>query len=203
MQIKKDEIKQRLLHAGLQEFLHKGFEKASVRSIVKGANTTIGNFYNYFESKEKLFSELVDDVYQQFVYIIKHHHELSTSTELIQTEDIGLWREKVSDLIHQLNPIFNDCFLLLVEHSQGTKYSDAKDQLIQLIGHNASVHIKDLSPDYPYPELGHIFAVQHVCGTIEIIKLIKDEQKREQLIIEQILSTAVMIMSIVKGHHHD
>lgn len=199
MQIKKDEIKRRLLHAGLQEFLNKGFEKASVRSIVKAANTTIGNFYNYFESKETLFSALVDNVYQQFVYIIKHHHELSTSTELIQTEDVGLWREKVADLIHQLNPIFNDRFLLLMEHSEGTKYSGAKQQLIQLIGHNATVHIKDLSPDYPYPELGHILAAQHVCGTIEIIKLIKDEQKREQLIIEQIISTAIMLMNIVKG----
>lgn len=199
MQIKKDEIQKRLLNAGLQEFLNKGFEKASVRSIVKTANTTVGNFYNYFKSKEDLFSELVDDVYQHFICLIKHHHQLSTETELIQTENIVLWREKIADLIYQLNPILNDRFLLLVNHSKGTKYSGVKEQLTRLIGHNLTVHIKDLSPDYPYPELGHIIAAQHVCGTIEIIKLIKDEQKREQLIIEQILSTAVMIMNIVKG----
>ncbi len=67
MQTKKDHVKDSLLDAACAEFLDKGFEKSSIRRIVKSAGTTIGNFYNYFESKEQIFSHLVDEIYHGFI----------------------------------------------------------------------------------------------------------------------------------------
>ena len=51
MQIKKDTMKNALLASAENQFLLKGFDKASLRQIVKEAGTTIGNFYNYFDKK--------------------------------------------------------------------------------------------------------------------------------------------------------
>ena len=42
----------RIHAAAKEEFLQKGFQKASLRNIVKQAGVTTGAFYGYYESKE-------------------------------------------------------------------------------------------------------------------------------------------------------
>lgn len=203
MQIKKDEIHRRLLHAGLQEFLNKGFEKTSVRSIVKTANTTVGNFYNYFKSKENLFSELVDDVYQKFVCLIEHHNDQYAQADSIKIQDIAIWREKLKVLLEPLIPLLDDRFLLLLDKSQGTKYADAKQQLITFISGHFIDHIYGLAPDYPYPQMGRYLALELVSGIIEIIKNTKDKTTKHQLIIEQMLFTGIGVMGLLQGGRND
>ena len=43
MQTKKDEIRKTILEAAQKEFLIHGYEGASMRTIAKKANTTLGN----------------------------------------------------------------------------------------------------------------------------------------------------------------
>ncbi len=76
MQVKKDEMKNAILKSGEKEFLENGYEKASIRKIVKQAGTTIGNFYNYFANKEALFEELVNEEYHEFINFIQHHNNV-------------------------------------------------------------------------------------------------------------------------------
>ena len=42
---------ERIISAGAAEFLSKGFQRASLRNIVKDAGVTTGAFYGYFSSK--------------------------------------------------------------------------------------------------------------------------------------------------------
>ena len=50
------------------EFLDKGFEKASMRTIARQSGLTVGAIYRYFKSKEDLFEALVqptlEDIYE-------------------------------------------------------------------------------------------------------------------------------------------
>ena len=55
MQVKKENIKNRILQAARQEFKDKNYEKASIRTIAKKAGVTPSNIYNYFENKDDLF----------------------------------------------------------------------------------------------------------------------------------------------------
>ena len=50
--------------AGLEEFLNKGFEGASLRNIVRNAGVTTGAFYGYYPGKEALFDMIVKDAYE-------------------------------------------------------------------------------------------------------------------------------------------
>ncbi len=54
--VKKPEIRrQELIDIALRQFISLGYEKASIRSIVKEANGEIGMFYHHFASKEEMF----------------------------------------------------------------------------------------------------------------------------------------------------
>ena len=48
----KEEVKSRIIEAAKAEFYDKGYEKASMRTIAKRAEMTVGNIYRYFENKE-------------------------------------------------------------------------------------------------------------------------------------------------------
>jgi len=60
MQYAKDEIKQRIIDAAREEFLNKGFEKASIRVITGKAGTAKSNLYNYFQNKDDLFYSVLE-----------------------------------------------------------------------------------------------------------------------------------------------
>ncbi len=59
MQVKKDEVKKKIMNAAKAEFLKHGFEKASLRNIAAAADTTNANIYNYFKNKDELFCTIV------------------------------------------------------------------------------------------------------------------------------------------------
>lgn len=51
--------KERILEAALEVFSHKGFHPATMDEIAEKAGVGKGTLYRYFETKEKLFAELV------------------------------------------------------------------------------------------------------------------------------------------------
>lgn len=53
------EARQRLLEAGAKHFARDGLERGNVDAIALGAGYAKGTFYNYFESKEHLFLEVL------------------------------------------------------------------------------------------------------------------------------------------------
>lgn len=60
-QVLKQEYRELILNAALEEFFNYGFNDASMRKIAKNANMTVGNLYHYYRDKEDLFSALVSD----------------------------------------------------------------------------------------------------------------------------------------------
>ncbi|RHV01260.1 TetR/AcrR family transcriptional regulator [Clostridium sp. OM07-10AC] len=55
------ETRKRLQECAMEEFLEKGFMKASLRSICKKAGVTTGALYFFFEDKDDLFVSLVKE----------------------------------------------------------------------------------------------------------------------------------------------
>ena len=54
------EKRELLISAAKEEFLEKGYNKASLRSICAKAGVTTGALYFFFENKADLFSAIVD-----------------------------------------------------------------------------------------------------------------------------------------------
>ncbi|MCD4690858.1 TetR/AcrR family transcriptional regulator [bacterium] len=59
MQVKKEEIRGRILEAARGEFVARSFTGANMRAIATRAGTSLSNVYNYFESKDELFRAVV------------------------------------------------------------------------------------------------------------------------------------------------
>lgn len=60
------QTRQKLLEAGYAVFLEQGFQKATISQIIKKAETGYGTAYVYFQNKDELFVEVMDDVMKRF-----------------------------------------------------------------------------------------------------------------------------------------
>ncbi len=65
---RKEKKKREYLSAATGVFQEKGYHNATIEHITQMAGTSVGNFYIYFESKEQIFEEIVEDFYQKFMH---------------------------------------------------------------------------------------------------------------------------------------
>lgn len=54
-------VRERLINAAKKEFMHSGYQKASLRTIAQSAGVSTGSVYFFFGSKEELFHAVVDE----------------------------------------------------------------------------------------------------------------------------------------------
>lgn len=131
-----DELAARILEAAKTEFLEKGYRQASVRSIASSVGVTTGALYRYYASKEALFDALVsgaaDDLYRRY----RQYSEAYSAREL----DEQLTR--LPEIAHDTNGGMGDfqryvyenydAFKLIACCSDGTKYEDYVERLIEV-----------------------------------------------------------------------
>ncbi|MFX1506568.1 MAG: TetR/AcrR family transcriptional regulator [Promethearchaeota archaeon] len=172
VQILKKVRKEKIERAALDEFLSKGFLNASMRNIAKNAQISTSNLYNYFESKEKLFYSISDDVYIVINDLIRDL--------MLKEDEIGSdhFFDQVSNLIakpiRELIKNHRKQFLLIMEGSQGTKYENFKEELVIVIEKHFVEHLQaidnTLTKDLIDPFIFHILARNLLEGLLEIAR---------------------------------
>ena len=127
------ETQQKILRAGKQEFLSKGFKDASLRKIVAKAGFTKGAFYKYYPSKAALFEALVSGVIDELKERLKSaqdaHFDLIPKNETAKSSELS-----TKYLLHFVNFIYDyfDEFKLVICCSEGTKYANCVHELVEL-----------------------------------------------------------------------
>ncbi|MDO4168904.1 MAG: TetR/AcrR family transcriptional regulator [Lachnospiraceae bacterium] len=146
----KENTLDKILNAAKQEFLKKGFLKASLRNIVKNAGVTTGAFYRYYDSKEALFGALVGEqaayVLDLFNHTVDDFEKLPGNEQTEQMIDTSrFYLEKILDYIYENY----DAFKLLITCAEGTTYADFIHQLV----------VREVDSTYTYIEtlasMGH------------------------------------------------
>ena len=120
MQYLKDEVRSSIAEEALKEFTLKGYEGASVRNIAKNSNTSVGNLYKYFSSKEDLYENVIGSVYHRLVDYIKRFDRV----ELNEKAELTFYQ-----LMEEIMEIFNESsgsISILLNQSQGSKYENCK-----------------------------------------------------------------------------
>ncbi len=195
MQTRKPDIEQAILLCAEEEFYVYGYEGASVRRIIKAADTSIGNFYNYYDSKESLFNALVKDEYRKFVAFINNHESVSKEFSDFDIQDSDIWRrdpgkvlkELVPGVVNALIPDFGRRFVILIESSGGTTYANARIQLIEIIREHFLEHTRDEGINLAI-EFTNLLAEQFIDGFIRIIKENQEDiVKRNSLLADFIV----------------
>jgi AcrR family transcriptional regulator len=186
MQIKKENMRNALLENAEKQFLKKGFEKASLRQIVQDSGTTIGNFYNYFESKEAMFESLVKKDYDAFMWFIQNHSSENDLEDLLNNGDLDHLKAIIVEAVTSKLPNFSKGLVLLFDASHGTQYNHVKSMVLKevrdhFLEHLRSNKIRSISPEY-----GEILASQFLQGFIDILRHYQG-QTQKKLLTEHIL----------------
>ncbi|MCR5013047.1 MAG: TetR/AcrR family transcriptional regulator [Lachnospiraceae bacterium] len=105
-----------------EEFLEKGYEDASIRSIGARAGMTSAGLYRHFADKEAMFNAMVEPLIES----IKDWTEKHTSRKYSLIEDgvhgDELFGENFVDMVKEVILPRRDEFILLMLRSGGTKY---------------------------------------------------------------------------------
>ncbi len=170
MQILKDEIKNRIIEAATEEFFNNGFRIASTRRIIEKARVSKGNLYNYFQSKEELFYEIVTPVYNYMDYTLKDTFGHG-DTETFDPLQINLLANQLCELLAE----YRKQFIIILSKSEGTKYEGYKDQLINKLAEHYLKNFKTESDKEKMQILMQISAMNIINALLEIARKYKDQ----------------------------
>lgn len=131
MQIKKDHIQNAILKAAAQDFLKYGYRKSSMRRMAENAGTRMSNFYNYFKSKDELFSYIVKEQYQLLQKTLRPIAQSDASFTFQNVIDIKILSQELQQWAESLKPLLTVETVLLIACAEGTRFENAREDLIQ------------------------------------------------------------------------
>lgn len=93
------EKKSAIEDAARELFIKQGFHATSMRDISKHAEVSLGNFYNYFPTKEAIFESIINGYLQ--IIDEKLRHIFMEIDEPLEPENLRKMGEMVGDLVNQ------------------------------------------------------------------------------------------------------
>lgn len=137
------ETKKNILESAKKEFLEKGFNLASLRTIAANANLTTGAMYRHFENKDALFCALVDDAIAETETVLK---KVGIDTHSIFANPLGDEHHQEEIKIYKkfLNYIYAnfDSFVLLLSRSAGSTHENFLSEMSDLYTSNCAKLLK-------------------------------------------------------------
>lgn len=126
-------VSERILSCAKEEFLEKGFSEASLRTIASKAGTTTGSIYSRFQSKEGLFSAIVepvaDAIVQMFQKTQENFHAVDADEQpKVMNEYVHSGMDEILEFIYGNF----EAVQLLLDASYGTKYQDFVERLVEI-----------------------------------------------------------------------
>ncbi len=107
-----------------EEFLEKGYDDASIRSIGARAGMTSAGLYRHYPDKEAMYSAMVEPLIESIKAWTKRHTEKKFDMVDGGAENEDLFGENFIDLIKEVILPRRDEFKLLMTRSSGTKYEN-------------------------------------------------------------------------------
>ncbi len=131
LQLKTDTLS-RILDIATEEFQKNGFQKASLREIVKKAGVTTGAFYGYYKSKEELFEALVGDTADTMLaFFEKEEKDFENLPEEEQLKRMGVPTDSYIEKVCQYAFENRKALKLILTAGSGTRYEDFIHQLTE------------------------------------------------------------------------
>lgn len=136
MQVKKEDIKEKIISSARKEFLEHGYVEASLRVIAEKEGLTKGAVYSYFENKDALFCELtapaIGFIESEFLHD-KCYYASKTKDTLFNSYEVTIqgFRNCAHAVIDN-----HESFKLLLFCSAGSSLQNYKERIIQLYAQN-------------------------------------------------------------------
>jgi AcrR family transcriptional regulator len=118
----REQTRRRLLEVGAEHIAREGLERASVDAIAIAAGYAKGTFYNYFDSKEQLFGEVVAESARRAVEHYAKAKDRGTTRQrllALAIADVNVLREEeafTKVVIREVMSFRAETYPLIVEH---------------------------------------------------------------------------------------
>ena len=127
------ETKRKLLESARAEFIEKGYMKASLRNICKGAGVTTGALYFFFKDKEDLFGQVVaGPLHELEEVMLSHFRGELENADTLEPDDGADDYEVTRQIIHTLFRYYEE-FTLLLTKAQDSGYEQITDKIVAVL----------------------------------------------------------------------
>lgn len=176
MRTPNEKLAAELLEAGKREFLARGFQGASLRSIAASLGVTTGAIYGYYTDKEAMFDALVAEPARVLVERYRTiQREFAARPLAEQVKDLP----EVPDVeaFWMLDHIYDhfDAFKLIACAAAGTRYEHYLDTLAEIEDNSGRALVDKMrAAGYPVPEIDdeliHIMSTALFNGMFETVR---------------------------------
>lgn len=190
MQIKKDEIRLKILEIATNEFLIKGYEHASMRVIAKKAHTTQGNIYHYFHNKEVLLETILLPTIENIEHMMTEHIENQRKSTMTKEQALDYMKYLEKNFEHSDLNCFLDKKVVILLKLESSHLLARKDGIIQSLIAHFQEHFR-MNADAHYSEIVLnmlIECLKHVLIEHENL----ENAKKEFLKIFELLCTGII-----------
>ena len=169
MQIKKEDLKNDIIEAAKVEFLHHGYEGASMRIIASKSHTTLGNLYNYFTNKEELLGAVLEPSIKSLNKLVEVHLNEESDFRYIMDER-----------------------LIILFELKTTEYKEKRDWFLLKFKQHMAWHLNIEDINSPYIDIitnMFIDCIKHVLVSHDNLEM----QKQEFLKVFKMLCTGIVV----------
>ena len=174
-------VTEKLEKAAMHEFLEKGYNGASLRTISENAGTTPRSIYTRYNDKEGLFAALVQDtadgIREMFERCMQRYHEKPVELQKNLFHDEQFDREYegyIHSILDYIYSHWDECSLLVC-HCEDTRFSGFLDELVSLDEKYTLLYIECTGNDVlasgrAKPQLIHLLCSSFIHGFFEIVR---------------------------------
>lgn len=164
MQTKKESIGEEILKAAQKEFLLHGYEAASMRVIARKANTTLGNIYHYYPSKESILSEILKEPLEKLAKVTEGH--LEQQDKVYSMEELLNALKNMNDLMayEEFQCLLDERLLILFD-LRTTHFVEKREEFVKKFKSHMAWHLGLKDSDSPYIDIltsTFILCIRHV-----------------------------------------
>lgn len=187
--------REKLIECARQEFLEKGYLKASLRGICQKAGVTTGALYFFFRNKEDLLSAVAGETLRGLNQIIRAHfsREIDTGAGTALTGDASEDIQSAKEIMHYLYRHY-DMVLFLLTKSQGSSYEDIAGQFADVLEQHYDQLTEQLAARLGIPKpdryLLHWASHMQIDAFVHLLTHVEEEEKA-MVYIERIVSYLV------------
>ena len=202
MQISKEHIRKNILQTAQSLFYTKGYAKVPMREIASKSHVSLSNIYNYYDSKEKIFQEIVQPAIDDFNRILDEHHGRS-GTDIMEMFSDDYLQNLIKEYL-SLNKHRDRLFLLLFR-AQGTSLEKFKDDFSDRSTAEVKRYFIRMKQKYPQINIDisdftiHLHTVWMFTLLEELVMHRKVPQEIEKIVTEYMIFSTTGWKELIKG----
>ena len=132
----------KIMAAAKAEFLERGYEKASMRSIADRCNMTAAGIYRHCRDKEDLFYQIVSPAEKKLMAWANAH--MQRYEEPVKKKGKMIWQDSFIDMMREVVYPDMEDFHLLIARSKGSKYENYLHDMTEMAQDKFMAYMEEL-----------------------------------------------------------